>query len=129
MASNRSSGRSPFDTASGELGERRLFARLPEATGIPDGATIDTDGFLWSAHYGGGVITRYAPDGRIERVIPVPVTQPTSCGFGGPDLDTLFITTASQRLSAEALQRQPLAGALLSLRTDARGCPEAQFAG
>jgi L-arabinonolactonase len=119
----------PFDTATGNPGERRVLARLPEGTGIPDGATVDSEDFLWSAQYGGGVITRYAPDGRIDRVIAVPVTQPTSCGFGGADLDTLFITTASQRLSAEALAQQPLAGALLSLRPGVRGCAEPKFAG
>ena len=59
----------------------------------------------------------------------MPVTQPTSCAFGGSNLDTLVITTASQRLSPEALQRQPLAGALLAIRTDARGCLEPDYAG
>jgi L-arabinonolactonase len=118
----------PFDTATGTPGVRRVFARLPDATGIPDGATVDAQGFLWSAHYGGSMVTRYAPDGRVDRVINVPVTQPTSCAFAGPDLDTLIITTASQRLSPEALRSQPLAGALLSIRTGARGCPEPQYA-
>ena len=119
----------PFDPASGEPGERRLFARLPEGAGMPDGATVDADGFMWSACYGGSLVTRYAPDGSVERSIAVPVSQPTSCAFGGADLATLFITSASQRLSAEALQRQPLAGALFALRTGTRGCPEPQYAG
>lgn len=117
----------PFDTATGEPGDRRLFARLPDGAGIPDGATVDTDGFLWSAQYGGGVVTRYAPDGRIDRVIPVPVTQPACCCFGGPDLRMLLVTTATRRLSADALERQPLAGALLSLHTAFQGCPDSPF--
>lgn len=119
----------PFDPASGNLGERRVFARLPEGTGIPDGANIDAEGFLWSAQYGGGVITRYAPDGSVDCVIPVPVSQPTSCGFGGENLDTLLITSASQRLSDDELRRQPLAGALFSLAAGVRGCAEPYFAG
>lgn len=119
----------PFDTRSGALGERRVFARLPRGTGIPDGANIDAEGYLWSAHYGGGVVTRYAPDGRVDRVVPVPVTQPTSCGFGGEALDTLFITSALQRLPADELARQPLAGALFSLEVGVAGCPEPHFAG
>ncbi len=118
-----------FDPASGALGERRQFARLPEGTGMPDGATVDADGYLWSAQYGGGLVTRFAPDGRVDRSISVPVTQPTSCAFGGADMATLFITSASQRLSPDALQRQPLAGALFALHTGTRGCPEAHYAG
>ncbi|WP_438391003.1 SMP-30/gluconolactonase/LRE family protein [Caballeronia sp. DA-9] len=119
----------PFDKATGEPGDRRLFARLPDGAGIPDGATVDKHGFLWSAQYGGSVVTRYAPDGSIERVLPVPVTQPACCCFGGPDMRTLFVTTATRRLSAEALERQPLAGALLSLHTDIEGYPDSPFDG
>lgn len=118
----------PFDRYVGEPGERRLFARLPAGTGIPDGATVDIHGYLWSTQYGGGVVTRYAPDGRIDRVVPMPVTQPASCTFGGPDMRTLFITTATRKLSDEARRLQPYAGALLSLYTDVEGCPEAPYA-
>jgi sugar lactone lactonase YvrE len=119
----------PFDTATGALGERRIFTRLPGDAGIPDGATVDSENFVWSAHYGGNVVTRYAPDGRIDRVVPVPVSQPTSCAFGGENLATLFVTTASQRLSPEQLASQPLAGALLSLEAGVFGCPEPRFRG
>ncbi|MDR3532357.1 MAG: SMP-30/gluconolactonase/LRE family protein [Rhodopila sp.] len=118
----------PFDTATGNLGERRQFVRLADGTGIPDGTTVDAEGYLWNAQYGGSVVTRYAPDGRVDRVIPVPVTQPTSCAFAGADLSTLVITTAAQRLTPEALARQPLAGALFALPTNVRGLPESQYA-
>jgi L-arabinonolactonase len=118
----------PYDTATGNIGERRVFTRLAEGTGIPDGATVDGEGYLWSAQYGGGCVGRYAPDGHLDSTIPVPVTQPTCTAFAGEDLGTLVITTASQRLSPEALQRQPLAGALLAMRVAARGLPEPKYA-
>lgn len=118
----------PFDTEAGTLGARRVFARLPPGTGIPDGATVDSAGRLWSANYGGGCITCYAPDGKVEKVLAVPVTQPTSCAFGGPSLDILFITTATQRLTAVQRSAEPLAGSVLAVRADGPGLPEPMFA-
>lgn len=117
-----------LDTQTGEVSERREFAKttLPA---VPDGATVDEEGYIWVAEYGGGCIKRYAPDGSIERVLEMPVQNPTSCTFGGPDLDTLYITTASQRLSPDELAKQPLAGALLALRPGVRGLPEPLFMG
>jgi sugar lactone lactonase YvrE len=119
----------PLDVHTGALGERRVFARLPAGTGIPDGATVDDAGHVWSANYGGSCITRYTPGGVVAEVLPLPVSQPTSCAFGGPDLDILFITTASQRLTPEQRMKEPLAGAVLAVRVRARGLPEPQFAG
>ncbi len=119
----------PFDIRDGTLGERRVFARLPPGTGIPDGATVDSEGCVWSASYGGGCVVRYGRDGRVLNTIPVPVTQPTSCAFGGPDLDILFITTAYQRLSPEQRAAQPLAGCLLAVRTTAQGLTEPCYLG
>jgi sugar lactone lactonase YvrE len=117
----------PLDPDTGEPGERREFARttLPA---VPDGATVDEEGFVWLAEYGGWRVTRYAPDGGIERVVEMPVQNPTSCTFGGPDLDVLYITTASQRLSQEELAKQPLAGALLAIKPGVRGLAEPNFA-
>jgi sugar lactone lactonase YvrE len=97
--------------------------------GGPDGATVDSDGFLWIAGYDGWCVTRYAPDGKVDRVIDLPVRAPTSCAFGGPDLDTLFITTARQRMSEEELAPQPLAGSVLAVKVGVRGLPEPRFAG
>ena len=119
----------PFDVKSGSLGERREFTRREPGTGIPDGATVDAEGFLWSANYGGGCVTRYTSSGEVAEVFPMPVMQPSSCAFGGPDMDILFVTTASQRLTPEALAAQPLAGALLAMRTATRGLQEPEYTG
>lgn len=118
----------PFDAATGELGDRREFATV-EAPAIPDGATVDAEGFVWCAHYDGWRIVRFAPDGRIDRLVELPVQRPTSVQFGGPGLDVLFVTTATQKLSQEDLAKQPLAGALLALEPGVKGLPEARYAG
>lgn len=106
-----------------------VFAAANVAPGAPDGATLDAEGYLWNARYGGSAIARIAPDGRLDRLIELPVSQPTSCAFGGPDLDILYVTTARQRLSEAQLRAQPLAGALLMLDVGVRGCREPAFAG
>ena len=118
----------PFDVASGELGTPRVFHRI-EPPAIPDGATVDAEGHVWCALYGGSRVVRIAPDGRLVHSVALPVTQPTSCQFVGAGLDVLFITTAKQRLSPEDLERQPLAGALLALDPGVKGLPEARYAG
>ena len=109
-----------FDADAGLMGDRRLFATTV-APAIPDGAATDVDGYLWCAEYDGWRITRFAPDGRIDRVVELPVQRPTSCAFGGPELDVLFVTTATQRLAPHELALQPLAGGLLAIRPGARG--------
>ena len=81
-----------YDLATGELDNRRPFAAVPPDAGVPDGLCVDAEGCIWSAHWGGARLTRYAPDGRIERVLKMPVPQPACCAFGGPDWRTLFIT-------------------------------------
>jgi sugar lactone lactonase YvrE len=96
---------------------------------MADGSTVDAEGFLWNAEYNGGRITRYAPDGRVDRVIDFPFQNPTACAFGGPRLDTLYVTTASQRLTPEERSAQPLAGALLALDVGVRGLAEPRFKG
>jgi len=118
----------PYDPATGNIGERRVFAKS-EATEVPDGATVDADGYVWSARYGGGRVVRHAPDGRIDRVIELPAKQITSCAFGGPELATLYITTASQRMTAEQRTAEPLAGALFAFEPGVRGLPEPRYAG
>jgi sugar lactone lactonase YvrE len=115
-----------FDAASGAARNRRPFAETAEGT-MPDGATIDAQGYLWSANVGGWGIARFAPDGTLERRLELPVQRPTSAIFGGDDLRTLFITTASRRLTAEQLEAQPLAGAILAVRVDVPGLPEHAF--
>ncbi|MCA8932905.1 MAG: SMP-30/gluconolactonase/LRE family protein [Rhodospirillaceae bacterium] len=117
-----------FDVAAGTIANRRVFA-APEGHGLPDGSTIDAEGHLWNARVNHGSLIRFSPDGRMEREIPLPVTRPTSCIFGGPDLRTLYITTASDELTPEQQAAQPLAGHLFALRTEVPGLPETPFAG
>ena len=114
----------PFDIDRGELGERHVFVT---ADVMPDGATVDQEGYLWSAAWGGSRLTRYAPDGTVDRVLDLPVRRPTSCAFGGPNLATLFVTSAMHRETPEQLARQPLSGALLAIDVGVRGLPEPLF--
>ena len=116
-----------FNLASGELTNRRLFVDLQGQLGRPDGATVDTEGYLWSAEYGGGRVVRYAPDGTVDKVVNLPVANVTCPTFGGTDYKTLFITTASQRLTENELAEQPLAGGLFSLKVTVAGLPEPVF--
>ena len=115
-----------FDPISGEMSGGRVFAKT-QAPVFPDGSTIDAEGYLWNAEFNGWRVVRYAPDGRIDRIIEVPTHRPTCCAFGGPNLDILYITTASQQMSADELGRQPLAGGLLSVHVDVRGLVEPRF--
>ena len=119
-----------FDYAlsTGEISNRRPHVWIPPALGSPDGMTIDADGGLWVALWGGGAVHRYV-DGRLDRVIELPVSQPTSCAFGGPDLDQLFVTSAWKDLSAGARRAQPLAGSLFRCRPGVRGVQPFAFAG
>lgn len=116
-----------FNLASGELTNRRLFVDLQGQLGRPDGATVDTEGYLWSAEYGGGRVVRYTPDGTVDNVVNLPVANVTCPTFGGTDYKTLFITTASQRLAESELAEQPLAGGLFSLKVTVAGLPEPVF--
>ena len=118
-----------FDLASGEVSNERVFADTTGHPGRPDGSCVDADGGLWNAEYGGWRLVRYTPAGRIDREIPMPVANPTCCCFGGPDLDTLYVTTATQRLTPEELSKQPLAGSVLAVRPGVKGLPEARYAG
>ena len=117
-----------FDTETGSITDRRTVVRIPDGVGWPDGMTIDTEGGLWVALWGGWAVHRYL-DGRLERVVNTPVAQPTSCAFGGPDLDELFITSAWKGLSPAERAAQPLAGSLFRLRPGVRGVAPVQFAG
>ena len=118
-----------FDLESGTLANRHVFATTHEEPGSPDGSTVDQEGFLWNAQWGGSRLVRYAPDGRIDRVVDLPVSQPTSCMFGGPDLRTLYVTSAAIGLSQAERERQPWAGHVLALDVGVRGLPAARFAG
>ena len=116
-----------LDAATGTLGQREVFVDYAQTRDRPDGACIDREGYLWNAIFGGGRVVRYAPDGRIDRVIQVPVSNPTCVCFGGPDLRTLFITTARRFLTRAQLREQPWAGSLLDIEVDVGGLPERRF--
>ena len=90
---------------------------------------MDAAGYLGSAAIGGARLLRFAPDGRLDREIAMPVTQPTSCTFGGARLETLFVTTACMRLSPEERARQPLAGHLFAFEPGVSGLEEPRYAG
>jgi len=119
-----------YDLDLGEVSRQRVFARISEKSGFPDGLTVDAEGFIWSAHWDGWRVTRYTPDGRIDKVIMMPVQRPTSCCFGGEKLDILFVTSASIGLTKEEVARGALAGSLFQIvDTGVKGLPDAQFVG
>ena len=97
--------------------------------GYCDGSTIDADGYLWNARFAGSCLIRFAPDGRVDRVVELPVTNPTCCCFGGPDLRTLYVTSARFGLSPEQLARNPAEGAILAIDAGVAGTPSVRFAG
>ena len=113
------------DPATGmPIGEWTLFADVSEGRGYPDGAVVDSEGYLWNAKWGGSCVVRHAPDGSIDRIIEVPASQVTCPAFGGPDLKTLFITTAAKNLSAEQLAAEKFAGGLFAIDVDVAGQAE-----
>ena len=118
-----------FDIDSGEISNQRIFIEFGITDGVPDGATVDTDGCYWLAQPRSSQICRYTPEGRIDTVIELPVSKPTMCAFGGPSLNTLYITTNSLGFSEKELENQPLAGSLLGLEVKAQGLPEPKFIG
>ena len=110
--------------ADGTLGPRETFVVFPEDWGSPDGMATDVDGGIWVAHWGGSRLSRFLPDGRLDRVIDVPVLHVTSCCFAGPTLDRMFVTTASIGCGDE-----PLAGCLFEVNPGIRGAPTYAYAG
>jgi sugar lactone lactonase YvrE len=119
-----------FDAETGNLSNRRVFVSLePHESAFPDGLTVDAEGFVWSAQPMFGRLARYAPDGKLERVIELPVSRGTSVMFGGPDLDILYVTTMRATLTEAQLAEEPLAGSLLALRPGVKGLAETPFAG
>lgn len=108
----------------GELGERELFIEFQKDWGLPDGMTVDAEDHLWIAHWGGGRISRFKPDGQLDRSISLPASQVTSCVFAGLDLDRLFVTTA-----ADGVVDEPHAGKLFEVAPGIRGVRQPLFAG
>jgi L-arabinonolactonase len=118
-----------FDLATGAIANRRVFADCSHEPFEPDGATIDEEGCLWSAQWNGWRIVRYTPDGGVDRIVEMPVQRPTSCMFGGPNLGTLYVTSARIGLTDEELAAQPQAGGVFALDVGVRGLPAFRFAG
>jgi sugar lactone lactonase YvrE len=116
-----------LDIDTGTLSNQRLFTEFSESRGMPDGMTVDAEGGIWICHWEGWQISRYLPDGKLDRAIRLPAPQVTSCAFGGDALDTLYITTATVGLDAPALAKAPLAGSLFAVKTGHRGLPEPVF--
>jgi sugar lactone lactonase YvrE len=118
-----------YEIESGTVDNRRVFVAIPEDGGKPDGLTVDSQGFVWAAHWGGWRVARYDPAGKLEREIRLPVALVTSMGFGGENLDELYLTTAWYELSDRQRREQPLAGDLFRIQTDITGIAEPFFAG
>jgi sugar lactone lactonase YvrE len=119
-----------FDPATGKRGAEQPFFRFDRrATGGVDGAAMDNEGGYWPALYGGSKLLRISPDGTVEREILLPVLQPTMPAFGGPQMTTLFVTSAAQKLSDSDLRAQPFAGGLLAVETEFVGHPVHAFGG
>jgi L-arabinonolactonase len=118
-----------YDPETGAVGAKRPVATLPEGKGVPDGSCVDADGFIWNAVWEGYRVERFSPDGRLDRTIDVPVAKPTCAAFGGPNLDTLFITTSRLDSSAEFLEHEPHSGSLYAVNPGVKGLVDAPFAG
>jgi len=113
-----------YELETGRVSNRRTIIAFDASQGSPDGMTIDRDGNLWVAFWGGGCVRRISPMGQIISEIQLPVSRVTSAAFGGQDFKHLFITTASYLVSDEQLTNEPLAGSLFVLETDTQGFPE-----
>lgn len=116
-----------FDLDSGTIANRRVHIDLTAGDAFPDGLTVDADGCLWIAMWDGWGLQRFDPEGQKMAQIHMPVQRPTSCTFGGPDLQTLYITTASVGLSEVEIERSFFSGDLFALNTDVRGLPTNRF--
>lgn len=116
-----------YEPGTGVLGNKRVFAEVQEDEGRPDGLCVDAEGGVWCAIWDGWRVNRYAPDGCLDRVLDMPVPRPTSVAFGGPALDTLFITSARTRLPAATLSEAPLSGGVFACQPGPKGLPAAQF--
>ena len=110
-----------YDLESGRISDRQAFVVIPQEDGLPDGLTVDSEGCVWVALWGGGQVRRYSPGGELVERVVLPVSQPTSCAFGGPHLDQMYITTARMGLTDTELDDQPLAGSVFVARPGAIG--------
>jgi sugar lactone lactonase YvrE len=113
----------------GNASNRRTFIQFGEGDGYPDGMTVDAEGGLWIGFWDGGCLRRFSAEGELTQVLEMPASRPTSCTFGGPNLDRLYVTSASIDLDETALSMQPNAGGLFMVTPGVQGIAEVPFAG
>ena len=118
-----------YEPEPGSIANRRRIATITIGGAVPDGMTVDSDGYLWVALWGGWGVHRFAPDGTLDRVIALPVSQVSACTFGGPDWQDLYISSASHGLSPDQLRQEPHAGGLFVCRPGVTGRPTNAYAG
>ena len=118
-----------YDEDRGGLTNKRLHASFKQEPGLPDGSCVDAEGGVWNAEWEGHRVVRVALNGTIDHVIDVPVWKPTCCAFGGPNLDTLFITTSRLMSDEAALKKEPSAGGLFAVKPGIRGVIDTPFKG
>ncbi len=117
-----------FDPDEGLLSNRRIFSDTRDY-GYPDGAAVDAEGFLWSARWEGSCVLRFAPDGRIDRIVETPARRPTCVCFGGRGLDVMFLTSSRIHVPAEEIASNPLQGGLFCFNPGVKGLPKHRYGG
>lgn len=118
-----------YDIASGSISNKRVLTDFEDQPGVPDGSIVDAEGCLWNAQWNGHRVVRYRPDGTVDRILEVPVMNPTCVVFGGKDLDILYITTARYLMTPEQIEAEPLSGGLFAVKVDVKGLVEPKFGG
>jgi sugar lactone lactonase YvrE len=119
-----------YDLETGSIKNKRVVIQMTEADGAPDGMTMDAEGKVWIAHWGGYKVTRWDPEkGKLLLTQPIPAKQVTSCAFGGPKMDQLYVTTAAHNLDAATLAAHPHTGGLFRFDPGVCGIPAPEFAG
>lgn len=118
-----------YDTSTGDVSNKRVHCSFANEPGLPDGSCVDAKGGVWNAEWEGRRVVRINPDGEIDQVIDVPVWKPTCCAFGGPDLDTLFITTSCLFSDEQVLSDEPHSGGLFAVKPGIRGVLDTPFCG
>lgn len=118
-----------YDPQTGVCGTPQIFAEFPYGWGRPDGASVDSDGYYWAAMFAGARVVRISPQGEVVNNIAIPAKYPTMVAFGGPELKTLYITTASKPASEEEMAQYPQSGGIFAVDVDVAGLPETRYKG
>jgi sugar lactone lactonase YvrE len=118
-----------YDTRTGAISNKRVFTDFSDQPGAPDGSIVDSEGCLWSAQWNGHRVVRYRPDGGVDRVLDMPVMNPTCVAFGGKNLDVLYVTTARYLMTPEQIEAEPLSGGLFAVQAGVKGLKEPKFCG